>query len=55
LFVARGAKLFFETRDFREPFIPPSFEVASNQELRLVRAQMEMVVPLELSHIETIA
>ena len=31
LFVTRGAKLFFETRDFRDLFIPPSFEVAGNQ------------------------
>ena len=31
LSVARSAKLIFKTRDFREPFIPPSFEVAGNQ------------------------
>lgn len=31
LSVARSAKLIFKTRDFSEPFIPPSFEVAGNQ------------------------
>jgi hypothetical protein len=29
--IARAAKLVFKARDFREPFIPPSFEIADNQ------------------------
>ena len=31
--IGRCAKLVFKTRDFREPLVPPSFEVANNQSI----------------------
>src|SRR6266581_3114756 len=46
LSVARSAKLIFKTRDLREPFIPPSFEVAGNQTILWVD---RIILPMRAS------